>query len=56
MAGKNTGVSTQSKGAIKFSGLPSPLDKTEPPTCRQIIQYSFFFNEHLSPPFLFWYF
>ena len=41
MAGKNTGVSTQSKGAIKFSGLSSPLDKTEPPTCRQIIQYSY---------------
>ena len=37
MAGKNTGVSTWSKGAIKFSGLPSPLDKTEPPTCGQII-------------------
>ena len=42
MAGKNTGVSTQSKGAIKFSGLPSPLDKTEPPTLRQIIQNSYF--------------
>ena len=37
MAGKNTGVSTRSKGAIKLSGLPSPLDKTEPPTCGQII-------------------
>ena len=43
MAGKNTGVSTRSKGAIKFSGLPSPLDKTEPWTCRQIIHYSYFF-------------
>ena len=32
MAGKNTGVSTRSKGAIKFSALSSPLDKTEPPT------------------------
>ena len=42
MAGKNTGVSTRSKGAIKFSGLPSPLDKTEPRTCRKIIQYSYF--------------
>ena len=42
MAGKNTGVSTWSKGAIKFSGLPSALDKTEPPTCGQIIQYSYF--------------
>ena len=42
MAGKNTGVSTRSKGAIKFSGVPSPLDKTKPPTCRQIIQYSYF--------------
>ena len=39
---KNTGVSTRSKGAIKFLGLPSPLDKTEPRTCRQIIQYSNF--------------
>ena len=29
MARKNTGDSTRSKGAIKFSGLPSPLDKTE---------------------------
>ena len=51
MAGKNTGVSTQSKGAIKFSGLPSPLDKTEPPTCQQIIQYSYFLMNtypHLS--------
>ena len=42
MAGKNTGVSTRSKGAIIFSGLPSPLDKTEPRTCRKIIQYSYF--------------
>ena len=42
MVGKNTGVSTRSKGAIKFSGLPSPLDKTEPPTCQKIIQYSYF--------------
>ena len=41
MAGKNTGVSTRNKGAIKFSGLPSPLDKTEPRTCRKIIQYSY---------------
>ena len=30
MAGKNTGVSTRSKGASKFSGLPAPLDKTKP--------------------------
>ena len=52
----NTGVSTRNKGAIKFSGLPSPLDKTESRTCRQIIQYSYFFNEHLSPPFLFRFF
>ena len=42
MAGKNTGVSTRSKGVIKFSGLPSPFDKTEPPTLRQIIQNSYF--------------
>ena len=51
MAGKNTGVSTRCKGSIKFSGLPSPLDKTEPPTCRQIIQYSYFLMNtypHLS--------
>ena len=51
MAGKNTGVSTQSKGAIKFSSLPSPLDKTEPPTLRQIIQNSYFLMStypHLS--------
>ena len=51
MAGKNTGVSTRSKGAIKFSGLLSPLDKTEPPTLRQIIQYSCFLMNtypHLS--------
>ena len=48
---KDTGVSTRSKGAIKFSGLPSPLDKTEPPTCGQIIQYSYFLMNtyaHLS--------
>ena len=47
MAGKNTGVSTRNNGAIKFSGLPSPLDKT----CRQIIQYSYFLMNtypHLS--------
>ena len=51
MAGKNTGVSTRNKGAIKFSGLPSPLDKTESRTCRQIIQYSYFLMNtypHLS--------
>ena len=42
MAGKNTGVSTRSNGAIKFSGLPSPLDKIEPPILRQIIQNSYF--------------
>ncbi len=29
MAGKNTGVSTRNKGAIKFSGLPSPLGISE---------------------------
>ena len=55
MAGKNTGVSTKSKGAIKFSGLPSPLDKTEPWSC-QHNSIQLFFNEHLSPPFLFRYF
>ena len=49
MAGKNTGVSTRSKVVIKFSGLP--LDKTEPRTCQQIIQYSYFLMNnypHLS--------
>ena len=49
MAGENIGVSTRSKGAIKFSGLP--LDKTEPPTLRQIIQNSYFLMNtypHLS--------
>ena len=45
-----------SKGAIKFSGLPSPFDKTEPPACRQIIQYSYFLMNAYPPPFLFWYF
>ena len=51
MTGKNTGVSTRNKGAIKFSGLPSPLDKTETGTCRQITQYSYFLMNtypHLS--------
>ena len=51
MAGKNTGVSTRRKGAIKFSGLPSPLDETEPRICQQIIQYSYFLMNnyrHLS--------
>ena len=51
MAGKNTGVSTRSKGAIKSSGLPSPLDKTEQRTCGQIIQYCYFLMNiypHLS--------
>ena len=51
MAGKNTGVSTRSKGAIKFSGLPSPLNKTEPRASQQIIQYSYFLMNnypHLS--------
>ena len=51
MAGKNTGVSTRNKGAIKSSGLPSPLDKTETGTCRQKIQYSYFLMNtypHLS--------
>ena len=50
MAGKNTGFYTRSKGAIKFSGLPSTLDKTEPPTCRQIQSSYFLMNTypHLS--------
>ena len=49
MAGKNTGVSTRRKGAIKFSGLPSPLDETEPRICQQIIQYCYFLMNNYRP-------
>lgn len=38
---------TRSDSAKKFCGLPSPLDKIEPPTLRQVIQYSYFLlNSH----------
>ena len=39
--GKTLEFPLELKGKIKFSGLPSPLDKTEPPTLWQIIQYSY---------------
>ena len=51
MAGKKLEFPLELKGAIKFSGLPSPLDKTEPRTGQQIIQYSYFLMNnypHLS--------
>ena len=41
MAGKSA-MSTCSKSVMKFSGPPSPLNKTEPPIYRQIIQYSYY--------------
>ena len=41
MAGKSA-LSTRSKNVMKFSGPPSPLNKTEPPIYRQIIQYSYY--------------
>lgn len=44
---RKSSVMTGSDSAKKFCGKPSPLDKTEPPTLRQIIQYSYFFkNAH----------
>src|SRR5881296_1009553 len=40
-------VLTRSDSAKKFCGQPSPLDKTESPTLRQVIQYSYFLlNSH----------
>ena len=33
---------TRLSGAKKFCGQPNPLDETEPPTLRQIIQYSYY--------------
>ena len=44
------------KGAIKFSGLQSPLDKTQPQNLSTNSSIQLCFNEHLSPPFLFRYF
>ena len=41
MAGKSA-LSTRSKNVMKFSGPPSPLNKTESPIYRQIIQYSYY--------------
>ena len=42
MARKCSAVSAQSNDAKKIFGPPSPLDKTEPPIYRQVIQYSYF--------------
>ena len=39
---KETGVKTRGQGEAKFGGLPGPLDLTEPPTNRQVIQYRYF--------------
>lgn len=40
-------VPTRSASAKHFGGQPSPLNETEPPTLRQIIQYSYFLkNSH----------
>jgi len=39
---KRSLVLTRQSGAKKFCGQPSPLDSTEPPTLRQIIQYNYF--------------
>lgn len=44
---RNSALVTRSDSAKKFGGNPSPLDKTEPPTLRQVIQYSYFLqNSH----------
>ena len=34
-------------GAKQFCGQPKPLDRTEPPTLRQIIQYSYYVENSL---------
>ena len=39
---KETDVKTRGQGEAKFGGLPGPLDLTEPPTNRQLIQYMYF--------------
>ena len=38
---KITGVQTRLQGETKFGGPPAPLDLTEPPTYRQLIQYMY---------------
>ena len=44
---RKSSVLTRSDSADKFGGQPSPLDRTEPPTLRQVIQYSYFLqNSH----------
>ena len=35
-------IKTRGKFSKLFAGVPCPLDKTEPPTLRQVIQYSYF--------------
>ncbi|KAK6178315.1 hypothetical protein SNE40_013114 [Patella caerulea] len=42
MGKKRKSTVTRQESAKKFCGLPTPLDKTEPPTLRQVIQYSYF--------------
>ena len=38
---KITGVQTRLQGETKFGGPPAPLDLSEPPTYRQLIQYMY---------------
>ena len=42
MSVKRYSVLTRSSSTKKFSGAPCPLDKTEPPTLRQVIKFSYF--------------
>ena len=42
MGRKRKNIATRSIHEKKFCGMPSPLEKTEPPTTRQVIQYSYF--------------
>ena len=47
MGGKRKCALTRSQCCKKFCGNPSPLNKTEPQTFRQVIQYSYFLtNSH----------
>lgn len=48
MVGKQTKISTRSRDTNRFAGPPSMLDKTEPPTYRQVIQHSYFL-ENIHP-------
>lgn len=48
MVGKQNKISTRSGDTNKFAGPPSMLDKTEPPTYRQVIQHSYFL-ENIHP-------